>query len=377
MPEPALSLSSETFEIFLICAPGLEAQLATEAREAGFSQPVTSPGGVTFRGTWQDVMQANLRLRGATRVLARIGQFRAFHLAQLDKRARKFPWSTLLRPDQAIKVEVTCRKSKIYHAGAATQRLERAIAEELGAPISAAADLVLKVRIDDNLVTLSLDTSGISLHKRGHKVAVNKAPMRETMAALFLRQAGYRGDEPVLDPMCGSGTFVIEAAEIAAGLAAGRSRGFSFERLANFDADAWSALKSESGDKTPECRFFGFDRDSGAIRMCHANAERAGVSNWTQFATQPISEARPPAAGPGLVILNPPYGGRIGNKSLLYGLYNSIGDVLKTHFSGWRVGIVTAEGGLARATGLPFKPPGPLVAHGGLKVRLSHTAPLP
>ncbi len=377
MPDDTYDAASDSFEIYLICVPGLEPHLAAEARALSFAKPVISPGGVTVAGNWHDVMRANLHLRGATRVLARIGSFRAFHLAQLDKRARKFPWGEILKPDQPIKVEVTCRKSKIYHAGAATQRLERAITEELGAPISPKAELVLKVRIDDNLVTLSLDTSGVSLHKRGHKVAVNKAPMRETMAALFLRQAGYTGDEPVVDPMCGSGTFVIEAAEIAAGLAPGRSRSFAFETLANYDAPAWQALKSQVQPKTPAQRFFGFDRDSGAIRMSEANADRAGVAGWTQFATQPISEARPPEGPAGLVILNPPYGGRIGNKSMLYGLYASLGEVLKSHFGGWRVGIVTSEGGLARATGLPFKPPGPLVAHGGLKVRLSHTDPLP
>ena len=146
-----------------------------------------------------------------------------------------------------LRIEATCHRSRIYHAGAARQRVATAIAETLGAPVpdDPPDDAVtVRVRIDDDLCTISLDTSGAPLHRRGHKQAVGAAPMRETLAALFLRACGYTGAEPVLDPMCGSGTFVLEAAEIAAGLAPGRSRAFAFERLATFDPAAWSALKA-------------------------------------------------------------------------------------------------------------------------------------
>ena len=205
-------------EIYAVTAPGLEALLAEEAREAGFTVTATTPGGVTLTGGWPEVWRANLCLRGATRILARVAEFRALHLAQLDKRARKLPWADWLRPDIPVRVEATCRKSRIYHHRAAAQRVARAITETLGAR-PGDDGITVKLRIEDDLATLSLDTSGPSLHKRGLKQAVNKAPMRETLAALFLRAAGYRGTEPVVDPMCGSGTFVIEAAEIALGLA--------------------------------------------------------------------------------------------------------------------------------------------------------------
>ena len=199
--------------------------MASEALEHGFAPANAISGGIEIKGDWPEVWRANLMLRGAVRVLVRIGSFRAFHLAQLDKRARKFPWAEFLRPDVPVRIEVsTNKRSKIYHAGAAAQRIETAIKESLGAPISPEATLTLKARIDDNLVTFSLDSSGESLHKRGFKEAVNKAPMRETLAALFLREAGYTGTEPVLDPMCGSGTFPIEAAEIAMSLAPGRAQ---------------------------------------------------------------------------------------------------------------------------------------------------------
>ena len=368
-------MSDNHFEIFLVATPGLEAPLAAEAAALGW-QPVIQPGGVTIQGGWTDVRRANLMLRGATRVLARIGSFRAMHLAQLDKRARKFAWGDILRPDLPVKVEAVCKASKIYHAGAATQRIERAIAEELGAPIAADAPMTIKTRIEDDLVTFSIDTTGESLHKRGHKVAVAKAPMRETMAAMFLAEMGYDGTQAVLDPMCGSGTFLLEAAEMAAGLAPGRSREFAFERLANHDRAAWDQMKAQVQRRPVATAFFGSDRDPGAIRMSRANAERSGVQDLITFEACQIADLQRPDCEPGIVILNPPYGARIGNKGPLFGLHGNMGEVFRTRFQGWRIGIVTSEAGLAKATGLPFKPAGPIVAHGGLKVRLWQTAPL-
>ncbi len=138
------------------------------------------------RGRWLDVWRANLEIRGASKVFVRIGAFRVLHLAQLDKRwARRFPWAETLRRDVPLRIDVTCRKSRIYHAGAAAQRIATAIREELGAPVTPDADLCIKARIEDDLCTFSIDSSGELLHKRGHKQAIGKAPMRETMAALF------------------------------------------------------------------------------------------------------------------------------------------------------------------------------------------------
>ncbi len=365
-------------EIFLVAPPGLEGMLLQEVQVCAFQGAAVVPGGVTFRGEWRDVWRANLEVRGATRVLARIGSFRAMHLAQLDKRARKFDWAAVLRPDVPLRVETTCRKSRIYHAGAATQRIERALTEELGATITPDAALCIKARIEDDLCTFSIDASGESLHKRGHKAAVGKAPMRETLAALFLRQCGYTGSEPVLDPMCGSGTFVIEAAEISLGQLPGRTRRFAFEHLANFDPAVWQEMRGRSAQpqQQKQARFYGFDRNAGAVEMSTRNGHAAGVDQVVQFQQQAIAELEPPEGPPGLVIVNPPYGARIGNKKLLYALYGSLGKTLLSRFQGWRVGVVTSEPGLAKATGLPFKPTTPPVPHGGLKIRLHQTAPL-
>ena len=365
------------FEIFATTTPGLEHTLCAEVVELGFTGAQVVPGGVTFEGSWPDVWRANLWLRSAGRVLARVGSFRAFHLAQLDKRARKFDWAAFLRTDVPVRVEVTCRKSKIYHDNAARQRVERALTESAGVTLSAEAEVVLKVRIFDDLCTISIDTSGESLHKRGHKAGVGKAPMRENMAAAFLWQCGFTGSEAVVDPMCGSGTFVIEAAEIAAGIAPGRSRTFAFEQLATFDAAAWAAMRAKAQDHKadPDTLFCGSDRDAGAIKMATDNAARAGVG--VTFTRAAVSDLTPPDTPPGLVIVNPPYGARIGERKLLFSLYGALGKTLLERFSGWRVGIITSDGGLAKATGLPLLPTEGPIAHGGLKVQLYRTDPLP
>ncbi len=258
------------------------------------------PGGVITRGRWQDVWRANLHLRGAGRVLARIASFHVTHLAQLDKLARRIDWAAVLRKDVPFRVEATCKASKIYHSGAAAERVEKAIAATLGATSSPDAPVLIKVRFENDACTIAVDTSGDLLHKRGSKLTVNKAPMRETLAALLLRACGYDGAEPVLDPMCGAGTFVIEAAEIAAGLAPGRARAFAFEHLATFDPVAWAAMRDAMPPRreTP-FRFYGSDRDAGAITMSQANAERAGIADVCTFTRATISDLARPDGPPG------------------------------------------------------------------------------
>lgn len=366
----------QDFDIFLATAPGLEPTLAEEVGGKGFKRPKIVPGGVVTRGGWPDVWRANLWIRGAGRVLARIAAFRVTHLAQLDTLAHRIPWASVLRRDVPFRVEASCAASRIYHSGAAAERIATAIRDSLGAPESADEGILVMARIDHDLCTISVDTSGEMLHKRGYKQAINAAPMRETMAALFLRQCGFDGTEPVLDPMCGSGTFVIEAAEIAARLNPGRARHFAFEQLATFDAEAWERMRAAKRRDVPTARFHGSDRDAGAIAMSRANAERAGVSDIAEFHQAPISALQPPAGPPGLVITNPPYGTRLGDSGQLIPLYRALGQTLLARFGGWRVGLVTAEAKLAHATGLPFLPHGAPVPHGGLRVTLFRTGVL-
>jgi putative N6-adenine-specific DNA methylase len=370
-------MTNNQFEIFLVVTPGLEAELCAEVKALKFKNPKVIAGGVTIEGSWPDVWRANLEIRGCSKVLARIGSFHVGHLAQLDKLAHAFAWKKYLRHDVPVSVEATCKKSKIYHSGAATQRIETAIKDVVGTIIDKNAAIAIKARIEKDLCTISVDTSGELLHKRGHKEAVAKAPMRETLASLMLRRCGYDGLETVIDPMCGSGTFVIEAAEIAKGLMPGRSRSFAFEQLKSFDAEQWTKLQSTGRGQPTTYKFFGSDRDAGAIKAALANAERAGVSDITTFVQSPISNLVPPSGTPGLIIVNPPYGTRIGDKKPLFALYEALGKTLLKRFSGWRVGIITSDSSLAKATELPFKNLGPSILHGGLSVNLYQTEKLP
>lgn len=365
-----------SFEIFLATAPGLETLLYDEVRTKGFKQAKVIPGGVTIEGGWPEVWRANLWIRGASRVLSRIASFQVTHLAQLDKRAREVPWSSILNPETPFRVEVVCSKSRIYHSGAAAERIEKAITETLKAPHLPAAEIAVMARIERDVCTISVDTSGELLHKRGYKESVNKAPMRENMAALFLQQCGYKGTEPVFDPMCGSGTFVIEAAEVAARLNPGRARHFAFEKFVTFDSAAWEKMRSVQRPASPGLHFYGSDRDEGAVRMSNENAARAGVTELTEFKQQTISDITPPTSAPGLVIVNPPYGTRIGDKRKLMPLYQTLGEVLRARFLGWRVGIIATDAALAKATCLPFLPMTAPVQHGGLRVTLFRTEPL-
>lgn len=364
------------FEIFLATAPGHEDALYEEVRGKGFKKAKAIKGGVTIQGGWPEVWRANLWVRGATRVLARIDSFQVLHLSQLDMRAREVRWADILYSDTTFRVEATCAKSRIYHSDAAAERIERAIKETLRATPSPKAEITIMARIERDICTISVDTSGELLHKRGFKEQVNKAPMRETMAALFLQECGYKGGEPVYDPMCGSGTFVIEAAEIAAKLNPGRARNFAFENLVTFDPEDWAKMLSVERQAPDNIQCFGSDRDEGAIKMSIENAESAGVGSYTNFKQQSISDITPPCDAKGLIILNPPYGTRLSDKKKLMPLYQTMGRVFQTKFSGWRVGIITSDKGLAKATGLPFLPTKAPVQHGGLRVTLFQTKPL-
>ncbi|XBQ17004.1 MAG: class I SAM-dependent RNA methyltransferase [Oceanicaulis sp.] len=363
-------------EIFLSCAPGLEPVLRAELVENGFKKPEAEPGGVTLSGGWPEVWRAALVSRIANRVLVRVVRFRASSFPALDTQARRVDWAALLENGAGVRVEAACRKSRLGHSGAVAERIERAVAETAGAKPGGEDGLRILARIERDVCTISLDATGEPLHKRGYKQAVAKAPMRETLAAAFLRGCDYKGKEPVLDPMCGSGTFVIEAAEIASRRAPGRSRSFAFETLASFDPDGFAAVRERlSAPIAPDFTCRGFDRDAGAIDASIANAARASVDGFTEFQKRGVAELVPPDGPPGLVIVNPPYGGRVGEGQGLRALHRTMGDRLKA-FRGWRVGLVTSEEALARATGLPFEAPGPIVDHGGLKIRLWRTGPL-
>jgi len=371
---------TDKFEIFITTQLGLEHLLYDEIKKFEFTNPVLLVGGVSITGDWVDVWKANMYLRGATKVLARIGEFRAFHLAQLDKRARKFPWHITISKGMSIKAEVvTNRKNKIYHAGAAVERIERAISEEIGSKIAgsvSSADIVFKIRIIDNNVIISIDTSGDGLYKRGYKLATGKAPIRENIASLALYYCGYTGNEPVLDPMCGSGTFIIEAAEISRNLMPGRNRKFSFQNLNSYDEKLVDYFVKKWENKISEFTFFGMDRNHNVVEHSIQNSKRAGIDDISNFKAQSIERLSRPKGPEGLVIVNPPYGSRIGKKKDLFSLYRTFGEKMKNEFSGWRVGMITSDNALAQSTRLPLEASELTISNGGLKIQIYKTRAL-
>lgn len=358
----------DDLDFFAVCPPGLERYLAAEVREKTFQRGKHEPGGVSLRGSWSEIWRANLELRGATRILVRIGAFRAVHYKQLEAEAAAFPWCDWLDPKVPLRVEAATNKSKLHHAGAVKTRMSDALTRA-GFKVDPEGPVTLKLRLDQDLATLSIDTSGKSLHKRGQKGFSGKAPIRENLAVLLLRACDYDGTEPLVDPMCGSGTFLFEGAGMAGDLQPGRARDFAFQQLPSFDAGNYAALVRPSPTHEIPAQFFGYDRDAGAISGARANAKAHGLTEAIRFECQSVSELRCPFRQPGLVIVNPPYGARIGNKGPLFALYGTLGKRLSEQYLGWRVGVVTSDGALVKAMGLTLGS-GPVLDNGGIKVKL-------
>src|SRR5438270_6773550 len=222
----------EMHTLFTVCPPGLERILS---REMGAK---AAAGGVETDGNLADAARLNLTLRTATRVLARLGSFRATTFADLVRKARSLPFDLCLRKGEPVALRVTCHKSRLYHSKAVAERLREAIGERLGAPPPEASaseesdspPQLLLARFDHDECTVSADTSGALLHRRGYRLAQSRAPLRETLAAAMLLAAGYSGNEPLVDPLCGSGTIALEAALIARRRAPGIARSFALER---------------------------------------------------------------------------------------------------------------------------------------------------
>lgn len=356
----------EPLSVFLTAPAGLEPQLLDEAREIGVPGPKQVPGGVECQGGWEAVRRANLRARIASRVLARIARFPARGYPAVIAGLREVPWNTWLGPARAVRVEASSRGSRADHGGAIARHCIEAL-RRVGHREDPEG-LRLLVRVERDICTVSIDTSGAPLHRRGAKQAINAAPLRETLAAGFLRAAGFDGQQPVFDPMCGSGTFVLEAASIARGLLPGTGRSFAFMDLPSHDPDRWTALQA-SAPRDVALRFKGADRSGPVCEAASENAARAGLADLCTFAQGELADAVPPRGPAGVVITNPPYGQRLGGKGV-GGVYAQFGQVMQAQFAGWRVALITPDERLARATGLPWDAPGPFVDHGGTKIRL-------
>lgn len=360
-------MADSTLDLYSITAPGLERVTASELVALGLTPKSESRGGVAWGGAARDLYRANLWLRTATRVLVRVSSFHAGSFAELERRAKRVPWGRFVRARDHVRFRVTCHKSALYHSDAVAQRLAESASAATGcaAPSDAEAEedhegttgeQLFVVRIDHDTLTLSADSSGTLLHKRGYRQASAKAPMRETLAAAMLLSSGWDPSQPLLDPMCGSGTIPIEAALIARKVAPGIQREFRFERWPGFDRGVWSALRDEAVagalDWAPST-IVSADRDPGAVAATTSNADRAGVASDLQILQRPLAASEPDGGAAGWLITNPPYGVRIGTD--VRNLYAKIGLLMRGTFQDWHLGILTASPELERQLGIRLK----------------------
>jgi putative N6-adenine-specific DNA methylase len=349
------------FTAFAIVAPGLESLAVDELRALGVADAAPEHGGVNFSASERRLARALVSVRTVTRIVVRVAEFRAVSFAQLEHEARTVAWARWIRPGGRAQFRVTCRKSRLYHSDAVAERLERAAADAVRGVTFGARDAtddtdgrgdtnaeaaqLFVVRMTNDVCTISADAAGAPLYQRGYRTAVAKAPLRETLAAAMLAGADWNPATALVDPMCGSGTLVIEAARRARRMAPGLARAFAAERWPSSTTAVWTDVRgAAAADVRPRAGppICGSDRDPGAIAAANANAVRAGVEANVEFAVLSLSSVRAPATD-GLLITNPPYGVRVGDSRTLRDLYARFGRLAREEFAGWRCALLSAD----------------------------------
>jgi putative N6-adenine-specific DNA methylase len=385
--------SRDTVAAFAIAAPGLEPIVATELARLGIAGTM-EPGGVGWSGPLESVARANLWLRTASRVIVRIAEFRARTFPELERHAARVPWDRFVPAGAPVRFRVTSRKSRLYHSDAIAQRLASGAASggaapaanrprDAGAPGTPDDDdgcddgdgdspaQLFVVRVVRDVCTVSVDSSGALLHRRGYRQAVAKAPLRETIAAAMLVGSDWPATVPLVDPMCGSGTIPIEAALLARRIAPGMNRPFALQRWPEVDAAAWARIVGDAREQElprAAAPIRGSDRDAGAIEAARANAERAGVAADIELERRPVSTIEPPADR-GWVAVNPPYGVRVARPGAVRDLYAALGNTLRTRFPGWRLALLSPGESVERQVGLTLHERFATL-NGGIRVRL-------
>lgn len=375
-------VTGRTHTFFAATAPGFERLCRAELKGLGLPPHALelSHGGITFPGRLIDCYRANLHLRTANRILMRIFEFKATAFRQLEKKLADFPWELYFFPGISIDINVSVKKSRLTHTGAIGERIEHSIASRLSEDPAASPGLSqrLFVRVVSDRFTVSIDASGEALYKRGIKTHGGRAPLRETGAAAILKLAGYTPGRPLLDPMCGSGTFSLEAAMMARNMPPGWCREFAFMGWPSFRPRQWAHLRktAESGLRPLKTQaIFASDKNQTACRALATCLEQTDLSGAARVACQDFFTLSPAAIfdspddiRPGVIVFNPPFGRRLGSRRESDALIRSIGHKLKTDFSGWRVGLLVPHQGVGKQ--LPFSGKSRPFQHGGLNLTL-------
>jgi putative N6-adenine-specific DNA methylase len=363
---------------FAPCPRGLESVLERELAAIGATGTQVEPGGVAFVGDLVLAMRANLESRVASRVLWRVGAGDYATADDIYAGARALPWSDWFGPERTIRVDVAAIRSPLRSLEFVTLRIKDAACDAMRdlhgrrpSVDTSRPDVRIHAFLDARRWTMYLDTSGEALFKRGWRLSGGEAPLRENLAAGILMLAGWNAGTPLFDPMCGSGTFLVEAAHMALLRAPGLKRTFGFQKLRPFDLKAFQRAKSELQSRALAARplaIFGGDRDERVLELARRNLAEAGVAQAVRLHCQDALDATPPAPD-GLMVMNPPYGVRLGDDSHSRALYPRLGDLLKQRFAGWRACIFTADVELPRAIHLKASRRTPLF-NGAIDCRL-------
>ena len=380
---------SAVLEFFAPCPKGLESLLADELRALGAANVRETRAGVAFAGELVTGYRACLWSRLASRILLSIARFPVGSAEALYAGVRAIEWSRHLRADGTLAVDCSGSAPGVTHTHFGALKAKDAIVDQMrersGERPSIDAerpDLRVNVYLHRGEASVSIDLSGESLHRRGYRTESGEAPLKENLAAAILLRAEWptiaSGGGALIDLMCGSGTLLIEGALMAADIAPGMMRDyFGFLYWLGHDASAWQGLLNEAQARRdsglaalPEIR--GYDRDARAIRTARANAERAGLDEHVHLEQRTLAQCGPETAATGLVVLNPPYGERLGESAELPALYRELGEQLKQHFQGWRAAVLTAaDPGLGRNMGLRARRYHTLF-NGSIECRLLH-----
>lgn len=336
---------------FAVTAPGLEPLCAAELASPGVYDIQPEPGGVNFSAKLETAMQANLWLATAGRVWLRLKDFRVRLWEDLQRQADSVPWEVFITPGAPLNIQVSLIGSNLKHTGRVAEVVGQAAGKRLrdmglAPPVPAKPGdetaQRLQVRGSDRRASISLDMSGAHLHKRGWRAQGGAAPLREDLAAALLLHCGYDGSSPLLDPMCGSGTLVIEAAARARRMPPGLGRAFAFESWPCHREAAWNYLKRQAVEQAlsqPPALIMGRDSNASAVALARNNAELAGVGQGLVLEKGDFFSAEPPP-GPGLVVMNPPYGKRLGSVRQAQEIARRLGQHLAEAYPGWRCGVV-------------------------------------
>lgn len=346
-------MATNTEHFFAPCPRGLEAVLAAELTACGASAVKAADGGAHFAGPFTLAYEVNLQSRIASRVLWRVAASRYRTDEDIYRAALALPWPRWFAVEQTIRVNLSAVRSPLKSLDFATLRIKDAVCDAFrkhGGTRPSVDTQTPDVRIHAFLtadeMTLYLDTSGEPLFKRGYRTATGDAPLRENLAAGIIRLSGWDGREPFFDPMCGSGTLLVEAALMALNIAPGSRRSFAFERLKNFDAAHWQKLKAahsvNADASTAMLPIFGSDLYGDELKHARANITAAGLADRIQLKQANVLEVPAPAAN-GVIVTNPPYGVRLSDDDTLADFYPQLGNALKQRFTGWRAYILTGD----------------------------------